>query len=127
MEPSESQELIKKIIDWVESSSDFVQCQWPDFISQFMKAATIKAWIDFSILFVVFVAFLLICVLDIYPNSSKKTDMFDQGFLVFLYSLIIPFALLPITAGLINEIHNLVNIYVAPKVYILSQLKHFIG
>ncbi len=124
MENTATEEVVKKLIVWIESSADFVKGELPDFIEQFMLAAKFKVWFDLTFLCI---AFILLACIGLYCamriiNSNERIES-----LPLMMGSFIPIVLFfPLVGGFIAEIHNLINIYLAPKVYILSNLKDFL-
>lgn len=122
----QSQELVKNIIDWVESSSDFVKGQFPDFVDQFIKISLINTWFDVTLFAVVFLL-LIIFAIYIYRKSQLKNDDHStwSGFIIMARFMLPCFIFISLIS-LVHSAQNLLTIYVAPKVYILSHLKDFL-
>ncbi len=119
-----SQELVKKLIDWIESTSDLVKAQLPDFAQQYLKAMLIQTWMNIIIISIVIITLIVLSFFCIHKQlTSEKT--YDNFFVSF-FSFFAPFFTLITLMGLIKEIHTLINIYVAPKPYILFHLKDII-
>ena len=126
MESTLTQETIQKIITWIESSADFVKGQWPDFVEQYMRAALIRTWLNTSVLLIaIFVStiIMLYCVNFIWKFEGKSYDIPMHAQVGAFVPIIV---ILSAFGGLLQEIHTLINIYIAPKVYILYHLKDFI-
>lgn len=125
MENIEQQQMIKKLIEWVECSATFVKGQLPDYIEQYMRAATIKSWTDI-ILCSISILFLISIMLFCWYKNSQYEKSYDSPF-GYMFGSFMPLVLIvPCMATMIYEIHNLINIYVSPKVYILSHLNSLI-
>lgn len=126
MENSPANEIIEKIISWIESTADFAKEQWPDYVSQFMRAQCIKTWINISIFAFFLVVLLSAAAYCIRFKCNWEGKSFEIPTFIEMGTFFPLLLLMPVTVGLINDIHNLVNIYVAPKVYLLHHLKGLI-
>jgi hypothetical protein len=119
-------ENIKKMIEWVESSSEFIKGQIPDYIEQLLQYRLINTWLNIGVLSIGLIICLILCVFCIWKQSTYEKS-YDVPTLMVI-GCFIPLALVgPFSIGLISEIHILINIYIAPKVYILNHLRSLIG
>lgn len=111
-----NEELIKKIIEYMESSKDFIVEQAPDIIQQMLKYETFNN--IFGLIIAVIILFVSIGVF-IYGKYSNKTDKiyFNVYNYVSIWLFIAAFA---ISAFAIN---NLVKIKISPKYFVIEKLK----
>lgn len=123
MENETTQEIAQKIIAWIESSTDIVKSQWPDFVDQYMRACLINTWI--SVFAAIMLAVIFIPLAFYAVNCCCKNGILENP-IHYILSFVSPIISLLACVGLYSEIKNLVTIYIAPKVYILSHLKDFI-
>lgn len=116
-----NEENIKKMIDWVENSSSFIQGEIPDYINQLLRYTTICAWFNIGILSILIVISTSMWIWCLYKHST-----YDQGWNVptpIVMGCFFPgIAIALMGIGVISEIHDLIKLYIAPKVYILKHL-----
>ena len=119
-------ELIKKLIEWVESSQSFLKGEIPDYINELIASELIKTWMNVSlitlgIIFLSGMGFLAFNKSNTYEKSYECPSIY---FLVIWGALIF---VIFFCGGLISEIHTLINIYVSPRVFVLNHLKNLLG
>lgn len=117
-----NEENIKKMIEWVESSSCFIQGQIPDYIEQLLKSRLISTWFNLGILSIAFIVCLILWSWCLWKQSTYLKS-YDVPCPIVM-GCFMPIAIVvPLFIGVISEIHDLINIYIAPKVYILNHLR----
>lgn len=126
MENTPTQEMITKIIAWIEASTDFAKEQWPDYISQYMKAETIKTWVNVTGCFLIMILLLILGIYCIWYTWNWQGKSYDIPTVISMGTFM-SFILMMIPFGMFIEgIHRLITLYVAPKVYMLQHLKGFL-
>ena len=120
-----TKEIVTRLINWIESTADFAREQWPDFIDQFMRAAVIKTWLNIIGSFVLVVA--LIAVGIYCSDKCKQYDKSCEIPMIISFGAFMPFLIaLTFSANIFLEIHNLIDLYIAPKVYIIKHIKELL-
>ena len=114
-------ENIKKMIEWVESSSTFIKGQVPDYIEQLLQSSLISTWLNVGFLSIGCITFLILWTWCIWKQSTYEKS-YDVPTVVVLGCFIAAGLIIALIAGLISEIHILISIYFSPKVYILNHL-----
>jgi uncharacterized membrane protein len=114
-------ENIKKMIEWVESSSSFIQGQIPDYIEQLLRYKMISTWVNIGILSVLVIVCSSLCIWCVWKGSTYEKS-YDIPALIFVGSFIPGMFSLITAIGLISEIQDLIRLYIAPKVYVLNHL-----
>ncbi len=125
MEKTPAEEMILKLIAWIETSAEFAKEQWPDYVAQYLRAECIKGWVNLScLLMLIFICFgvLVVCWSFTwhYKGPSYEIPTFIAAGTFFPF-----FAIIPLLIASVCEINSLITLYVAPKVYVLSHLKGF--
>jgi uncharacterized membrane protein len=121
------EDIIKKTLEYLNSTEAFIQAQLPDYINQYMTWAVIDCWFYiflFSILFLVpFITFIKVRT----KISGKDFDYFGDPtnskswvwLISMVMSIIFGFAVIIIIPVTVN---NLLKIHFAPKVYLVEKL-----
>lgn len=117
------EELMKKLIEYVESTKDFVFSQSPEIIQQILFYEKME-----SILSII-VSFLLMCFVSfigLYFYKHAKIDKYDHmDFLSFMVPWL-SFVFLFILGGvLFSSILKLMKISYSPKYYLISLLMNY--
>lgn len=114
-------ENIKKMIEWVESSSSFIQGQIPDYIEQLLRYKMISTWLNVGILLIALIVSLSLWIFCLCKSSNYEKSYIISTPLALgcFMPAVIGFALF---MGMISEIHDLIRLYIAPKVYVLNHL-----
>jgi amino acid transporter len=125
--------LQEKVIQWIESTAskigDFATEQIPPFINEYLTWKFIEALVTTSyvggLLMILFVAFCL-CIKRLVKWAKESSEDTDG------VSWIVPIPLTVITIGIIignfpiDEIKTMIQIKVAPKVYLLEKASELI-
>jgi len=122
MENTPTQEMINKLIEWVEGTRSFVAAQAPDYIQQYLKALLVSRWIDFIGYFALIIfssIFAAICI----RKSTACEKIHECPFVFFFGSFLCPFGILIGLVGCIDYAKKIADIYIAPKVIVLLHLK----
>ncbi len=118
MEKELTREVVEKLVGWLDSAGNFVLDQAPDIVQQMLL---MRLW-ECS-LGIIFSAVLLGILMTVYMRVAtsdriKGADGFDliSGYALFLAVFSIPLFMLFL------EILKIIEVFVAPKVYILEKL-----
>ncbi len=126
MENTPTQEIVAKLITWIESTADFAKEQWPDYATQYMCAIAVKGWVNVIGCLVAIVILLIVGIYCIWFSWNWEGKSYEMPSIISLGS-IMPFLIFIAPFGIcIEETHRLITIYIAPKVYILNHLRGFI-
>ena len=115
-------ELIGKLITWIEAGGEFVKSQVPEYVEQLIKVSTIKLYLDiFYLLIVIILSSLLFyaCIKTI----RSCIDTRDIPPIVAVGTFICPAIMFLFFVQLTFTINNLITLKVAPKVYVVEHLK----
>ena len=121
MEAYMNDDNIKKMIEWVESSSSFIQGQIPDYIEQLLKYKMICTWTNVTILSILIIGCLSLCIWCLWKGSTYEKN-YDIPCLIVIGTYLSGTIMMITTIGLVTEIQFLMQLYIAPKVYILNHL-----
>lgn len=125
IEKNLTQEMIFKMIQWVESSGDFLKEQAPDYVDQYIRYSIVDCWINICFGLMLFIFLFTISFFSIYKVLSVEKS-YDCNTLYILGSFMGPFICVANLAALASEIVKIIGIYIAPKVFILKHLMEFI-
>jgi hypothetical protein len=125
MELQAQNDIASKLIEWIESSKDFISGQLPDYVHQFIKYKTIQCYLNITLL-----SFMTILLTIFWIYSIVKLNTYEKQYdcpsLFVLGTFICPAPIFGLCCVLVGEIHTIIQIHIAPKVYILSHLNDLI-
>lgn len=125
MENTATQEMIIKLIAWVEGAQQFVIGQAPDYIQQYLKMTMYQCWIDTISAFLLFIFCIIMSVWSIRTVNAYEEN-WKAPFLAQWISWMAPISCIGTIAFFVGELKKLVSISIAPKVYILQHLKELL-
>ena len=125
METTPTQEMVAKLIEWMEGSKSFVAQQAPDYIQQYLRMTIVQYWVElaFEILVVLaLIGFVVFCIKECgkYEKSYETPTVIQMGSFFPLLIAIFP------AVGTYMTVQKLITVYMAPKVFILQHLKELI-
>lgn len=125
-------ELTKKVIEWVETSSqkisDFATSEIPPFINEYLNWKFWEAGIGCVFWMVPWLmALYFICRVRYFFNLADKYSKSSEGFTGFIF-IIVGVLSIPtiIFAFPKEEIKDMIQIKIAPKVYLIEKAKDII-
>ena len=105
--------MIKKLIEYIEGTKDFILEQAPDIIQQILEYDTKSTILWLCLACIVALCGAALCVHGYFSTQST----FEKPYLIFAYMLT-PFAIIAIFACC----DNLIKIKIAPKYYVLEKI-----
>ena len=126
METTPSAAAIDNLIAWIKASTDFAKEQWPDYVAQFLRAEEIKGWMNVSALVVVMIFCVIFWVGSLYFTWNFTGKSYEIPTFIQMGTFFPILIFLGMLLGLISEVHSLITLYVAPKVYVLEHLRSFL-
>lgn len=113
----------EKFIKLLESTTNFINREAPEYVQELLKSATIKA--GFNIIF--FSICLLLCFL-FHLFCIYKTKQYEKSYdipVLIQFGSFFPFIFYFIFGGFIFEqIQQLITIKFSPKIFIINHIKH---
>lgn len=112
-------QLLKEILETIRGSKEFVLAQAPDVIQQMILSARVTLAL---IMFVCFSVAVISSIVFTHGRKAHKEDGWDGGgYMAFgcffgIMSVVMFFAALC----------DAINVWIAPKVYLLQELRHLI-
>jgi len=125
METTQTQEIVKKLIEWMEGTREFVTTQAPDYIQQYLRMAMVQAWAElvfeiFAICALLGFMFFCINMCGKYEKSCEAPTVYGMGSFIPIIGVIY------VIGGIYFTTQKLIAIHMAPKVFILQHLKELI-
>lgn len=118
-------QIIEKLVEWIKSSSDFVNENLPDYVNQYLRSELIKTWLGIICMSIFIIIMLIICVISIYKYYSYERGS-DASCIVVIGCIMPISIIMMMSITLFTNIFNLITIYTAPKVYVLNHLMNYL-